>query len=506
MAARDQEVTLQALVRGSNLGLRFVVAPQESHVVIRGHHVTDLDLPVRYLLPGELLLTNGLWLNRRSATDWIDDVKTAGVAALAFGLTDDCPDLPESVEDACSDVGLPLILVPAHLSFSAVVEWIDAAHTRPDPSRLQLMRLRRLQQQLAGRTAQNELLALVSRETKLRCWLIGPGGRIVAGPDGAAQRNVFRTAARAGRTGKMSGPLGEGFTGFPVDSRRGRSSLTLVVECRLADLSDDARLVIETVMPSFFIEHAERRARDGMRGALVRELLELVWNGDVGRQAYAARLRAMQFDPANPVTVVASANELSDVADVADGATEQSAFAPFADVNVILVQSDSPTAVDEIAALMEEGDVAPVLGAGNPAKGPDGLRQSLATALSACRLAQSRPKGDQVVRQANVGSYVSLLHSVDQRTLDAFKTALLSPLVAWDAEHDADLLKTVRIFIENDGRWRQTARALHIHHNTLKYRAERIRTLTGRDLDSLQSRIDFALALAMAHAVEISQS
>jgi hypothetical protein len=280
----------------------------------------------------------------------------------------------------------------------------------------------------------------------------------------------------------------------------------LVVECRLADLSDDARLVIETVMPSFFIEYAERRARDGMRGALVRELLELVWNGDVGRQAYAARLRAMQFDPANPVTVVASANELSDVADVADGATEQSAFAPFADVNVILVQSDSPTAVDEIAALMEEGDVAPVLGAGNPAKGPDGLRQSLATALSACRLAQSRPKGDQVVRQANVGSYVSLLHSVDQRTLDAFKTALLSPLVAWDAEHDADLLKTVRIFIENDGRWRQTARALHIHHNTLKYRAERIRALTGRDLDSLQSRIDFALALAMAHAVEISQS
>jgi PucR family transcriptional regulator, purine catabolism regulatory protein len=506
MAERGEEVTLQALVGDPNLGLRFVVPPQHSAVVIRGHHVTDLVRPARYLLPGELLLTNGLWLNQRSATDWIDDVKTAGVAGLAFGLTDDCPDLPDSVEHSCSDVGLPLILVPAHLSFSAVIEKIDAAHIRPDPARLQLTRLRRLQQQLAGRTAQNELLALVRQETKLRCWLIGPGGRIIAGPAGVSRQPVFRTAARAGRTGKMSGPLGEGFTGFPVDSRRGRSSLTLVVECRLADLSDDARLVIETVMPSFFIEYAERRARDGMRGALVRELLELVWNGEIGRQAYAARLRAIQFDPAGPVTVLASGNDLSDLADAADGAAEQCAFAPFADVNVFLVQSDSPEVIDEIAALLDEGDVPPILGAGNAAKGPDGLRRSLATALSACRLAQSRPIGDQVVREANVGSYVSLLHSLDHRTLDAFKSALLSPLAAWDDEHEADLLLTVRTFIENDGRWRQTARALHIHHNTLKYRAQRIHSLTGRDLDSLQSRIDFALALAMTPAVETSHS
>jgi DNA-binding PucR family transcriptional regulator len=77
-------------------------------------------------------------------------------------------------------------------------------------------------------------------------------------------------------------------------------------------------------------------------------------------------------------------------------------------------------------------------------------------------------------------------------------------LEAWDAEHGADLLPTLRAFLDNDGKWRQTARALHIHHNTLKYRAERICALTGRDLDGLRGRIDFALALAVTPLVEMS--
>lgn len=504
MAATGDGITLQALVRGGRMGLRFAVRPTDVAAAIRGYHVTDLEHPARYLLPGELLLTNGLWLRRREAADWIAEVKAAAVMALAFGLTDERPDLPDSVQRSCAELGLPLIVVPAHVSFTAVTDRIEAAYVRQDPARLQLTRLRRLQQKLAGRTMHSDLLALVAQETRLDCWLIAPGGRVMAGAGPHPDVAVRRAAARAGRTGKLSGTLDSRFSGFPVDSRRGHSSLTLLLGCPQAELSDDARLVVETVTPSFFIEHAERRARAGMRGALVRELLGLVWSEGISRQAYAARLRAIEFDSDQPVTAVASTNDLADLADVADGITQRCAYASFADVNILLVQSDSPAVVDEIAALLDEGGVPPVLGAGSAAKGPSGLRRSLAQALPACGMAQSRPVGEQVVRQVEIGSYVGLLHSVDHRTSEAFRAALLAPLEAWDAEHGADLLPTLRAFLDNDGKWRQTARALHIHHNTLKYRAERICALTGRDLDSLRGRIDFALALAVTPLIEMS--
>lgn len=102
MAAAGDGITLQALVRGGRMGLRFAVRPADAAAAIRGYHVTDLEHPARYLLPGELLLTNGLWLRRREATDWIAEVKAAGVVALAFGLTDERPGLPDSVQRSCA--------------------------------------------------------------------------------------------------------------------------------------------------------------------------------------------------------------------------------------------------------------------------------------------------------------------------------------------------------------------------------------------------------------------
>jgi DNA-binding PucR family transcriptional regulator len=41
----------------------------------------------------------------------------------------------------------------------------------------------------------------------------------------------------------------------------------------------------------------------------------------------------------------------------------------------------------------------------------------------------------------------------------------------------------------------QCAAELHVHVNTLRYRIRRIEELTGRDLGSLEDRVDFFLAL-----------
>jgi purine catabolism regulator len=66
----------------------------------------------------------------------------------------------------------------------------------------------------------------------------------------------------------------------------------------------------------------------------------------------------------------------------------------------------------------------------------------------------------------------------------------------WDDER-GQLRETLAAFLDNDGYWRQTPAQLHIHHNTLHYRLDKIAGLTGRSVDSAESRVDFALALAI---------
>ena len=102
-----------------------------------------------------------------------------------------------------------------------------------------------------------------------------------------------------------------------------------------------------------------------------------------------------------------------------------------------------------------------------------------------------------MVRRLEVGSHRLLLDFVDADVLRAYRQSVLGPIERWDSEHNSQLLETLAAFFANDGHWRQTAAELHIHHNTLHYRLDKIARLTGRSVDSAESRVDFALALAI---------
>lgn len=94
-------VTAASLVDEESLALRLIVSGTGLHENFVGHHATDLTHPSRYLLPGELVLTNGLWFTERAATEWMTEVKSAGSLAVAFGLTDNVPEVPERIIAAC---------------------------------------------------------------------------------------------------------------------------------------------------------------------------------------------------------------------------------------------------------------------------------------------------------------------------------------------------------------------------------------------------------------------
>jgi len=88
-----------------------------------------------------------------------------------------------------------------------------------------------------------------------------------------------------------------------------------------------------------------------------------------------------------------------------------------------------------------------------------------------------------------------LLASVPAPVLRSFGERLLGPLRDYDDRHRAELLPTLRSFLDCDGSWSACASRMYVHVNTVRYRMSRVEALTGRDLSALADRVDFFLAL-----------
>jgi hypothetical protein len=204
----------------------------------------------------------------------------------------------------------------------------------------------------------------------------------------------------------------------------------------------------------------------------------------------------------------------------AAGGSERALSAPLGDEIVMLVPLPGgrdvagPPPAHQFAALLR--DVRPVfeadrtrlrlrVGISTPAAGVAALAGALHEASSARRLATLRgsiPAGDRgglaaisVVTSDEVASHELLLASVPGTVLRSFRERLLGPLVAYDSQHRAELLPTLREFLACSGSWNTCAAKMYVHVNTVRYRIRRIEELTGRDLACLDDRVDFFLAL-----------
>lgn len=137
------------------------------------------------------------------------------------------------------------------------------------------------------------------------------------------------------------------------------------------------------------------------------------------------------------------------------------------------------------------------LGVSAPVSRADALRGALEEAWHAARIAEGRPGSFEVVGHGELASHVLVLAAAPEGVRRGFRDRLLSPLSAYDARHQADLVTTLEAFLDCDGSWTRCAARLHVHVNTLRYRIGRIEELTQRDLSRLEDKVDFFLALRL---------
>jgi hypothetical protein len=87
-----------------------------------------------------------------------------------------------------------------------------------------------------------------------------------------------------------------------------------------------------------------------------------------------------------------------------------------------------------------------------------------------------------------------LLHA-DTRLADELASARLAPLDALRPATGARLTQTLRAWLDRQGRIDETARALDIHPQTVRYRLAQLREAFGPALDDAEARFELALAL-----------
>lgn len=114
-------------------------------------------------------------------------------------------------------------------------------------------------------------------------------------------------------------------------------------------------------------------------------------------------------------------------------------------------------------------------------------------ALEAVRLANGN--APEVASYRDLGAFQLLLSLQDDDALASYCQSVLGPVESDEGEYGDELLRSLDVFIEQNGHWERAAQTLYCHRHTLRYRIKRVEQLTGRDFTHARDRIEFWLAL-----------
>ncbi|MEU1231156.1 helix-turn-helix domain-containing protein [Streptomyces sp. NPDC005828] len=483
---------------------------------LRWVYTTDLLEPAAFLGGGELVLTSEGWYRTPADCEtFAASLAEGGAAALVAGdlLLGEVPPL---LVEACERRGIPVLAAPSEISYGALSRTVIERINRERGRELAdvLGRHRRLVAALVEGADLGGLVAMLATELDTDCWALSVAGRLLAGPDEALPPALrVRLAVQALRAERPPASA-DGHTLLPI-GRHGAGGGHLVVRGAPADLGTDGLGTAEQTAELLALGGARRDERRRTEQRFHADLIALV-DGGAPPGTVHARLLTAGISPDRPLLALTALTRgalrpWDLAADLAESVVDETAGAKAVVAGgehglTLLVALDREDDGERLAELLRTRLAAfePAADGGRIAFGlsataPDasGLDRALEESRHAARLAALRPQRLSLVTAAELDSHLMLLAGVPAEIRASYRHRLLGPLEAYDAEHGADLVRTLTVFLGENGAWRTTAAALHIHVSTLHYRIGRIEHLTGRDLSTARDRVDLYLACAV---------
>lgn len=145
------------------------------------------------------------------------------------------------------------------------------------------------------------------------------------------------------------------------------------------------------------------------------------------------------------------------------------------------------------------------VGRSRVARDPVDLHRAGNEALLAANVVEGDPD-EALLAYDDTGTYQLLLpHMSDPAELRRFYDETVSKLVAYDEQYEtSDLVGTLETFLECDGNVNATAARLITHRHTVRYRFERVREITGLDVNSTDGREKLSFGLKAMRVLGIA--
>ncbi|WP_222114234.1 helix-turn-helix domain-containing protein [Gordonia paraffinivorans] len=284
---------------------------------------------------------------------------------------------------------------------------------------------------------------------------------------------------------------GDSYLGAVVLSREGAPS---EVEQRTLERGTQI-LGLLTLKQNAVVEAEER-----VRGELLTEVITSVrpYSGELMARAES---RHLSVDTFNALLVVDSAHlRPADLArrlhSLAEG--ESLAGVHLGAATMLVRTDDLDRAATVVHRRLRAMLRTPVLVCATPVSVMQASMQRSFTLASRCaRLLRSVGVTDRATSTTHWGMYAMLFDPERGDDLHTFVADALGELLDYDARRGTDLVGTVAAYFDNSTNLTRTAKALHVHMNTLIKRLERVSALIGDDWQSAQRALPLQLAVRL---------
>lgn len=131
--------------------------------------------------------------------------------------------------------------------------------------------------------------------------------------------------------------------------------------------------------------------------------------------------------------------------------------------------------------------------------------RSAMEAKQAVKIIHNENRENDIMYYQNMGLYYLITQIKDTKLLGAYYNKILGPLIELDSFSEGCLCETLEKYLEHNCNANETAQALYIHRNTMRYRLEKISRLLHCDLGNLDTCTELNLAFHIKNYVESMQ-
>ncbi|MEP7331876.1 MAG: PucR family transcriptional regulator ligand-binding domain-containing protein [Terracoccus sp.] len=480
-------LSVQQLAQAPGLELRVIAGQSGVSRTMSWAHVSELPDPTPWLLGGELIMTTGIAIPRSAAAqrNYLQRLDDAGVAGLALSDGLKVPPLTRAFTKTADTRGFPVLRVPLSVPFISVARVVAAAVHDDTSAQMaaQMQVFSTLRDLALNEATPAQVFRRLERELGYQLFLCTPSGAPLLADVPAPPPHLAGMIP----TSTRQAPTTIGGFALPVPSADGRPGYLLATPSSPGVAPNLAALQNVSIVAAFLLS-ARRQVEEVARrqGAeTFAELLAGSLDAATGRRHIAslgldpgARYRVWAVDSAqgtsgDAVTFVLQTNDIEHLI------LSQQAHHLLLCPDIVAVD----TALETVSGVHAGGSRAFT------------LSPHLAVPRSEALWALQRAKETNRPTYHFDGETTDQWLTHDQVALSNLVVRCIGPAIDYDRAHRSDLVRTVRVWLDNNRSTSQAAQLLAIHPNTLSYRLQRFQQLTGKELFRTADTSEVWLAL-----------